>query len=263
MSPNESTSNSPLVSRCMLIQKTTGQLDFRHDSGEISIVQIEIAGIGAKRVRIANLPLEVSDRAIRDTLSTYGDVKEIREKTLSRAYKYPVSNWIRVVITALIKQIPSHLAIAGIGALISYEGQSPTCYGCNGVDHQYLECPRRKLREKQQPQTSRPSWADIVLKEITGPQSAIVRPPTTDIQVVTPETAQNLKHRLPRQDVMKAGKQSQKDSTTPDTASSPDTNEDGMQRDDNPLRPYEPTKKMLGEATCWLKHPYLNNRLWM
>jgi hypothetical protein len=31
-----------------VIQKTTGQLDFRHDSGEISIVQIEIAGMGAR-----------------------------------------------------------------------------------------------------------------------------------------------------------------------------------------------------------------------
>jgi len=63
-----------------VLQKTAGQLDFRHDNGEISVVQIELAGMGTRRVRIANLPPEVSDRAIRETLSNYGEVKEIREE---------------------------------------------------------------------------------------------------------------------------------------------------------------------------------------
>jgi hypothetical protein len=100
-------------------QKTAGGLDFRHDNGEISIAQIEVAGMGNRRVRIANLPPEVTDRTIRDTLSTYGEVKEIREETWSRAYKYPVSNGMRVAVTALKKHIPSRLAIARIPALIT------------------------------------------------------------------------------------------------------------------------------------------------
>jgi RNA recognition motif-containing protein len=82
-----------------LLQKTAGQLDYRHDNGEISIVHIELVGMGTRRVWITNLPPEVTDLAIRNALSTYGDIKEIREETYSRAYKYPVSNGIRVATT--------------------------------------------------------------------------------------------------------------------------------------------------------------------
>ena len=47
--------------------------------------------------------------------------------------------------------------------MISYDGQSPTCYCCNEIGHQQSECPRKKRlgnlivgRES--------TWADIVSK---------------------------------------------------------------------------------------------------
>ena len=70
-----------------VLQKTAVQLGYPHDSGEMSIVQIELAAMSTRRIRIANLPPEVPDRVIREALSTYGEVKDIREETWSRAYK--------------------------------------------------------------------------------------------------------------------------------------------------------------------------------
>ena len=87
-----------------------------------------MAGMGTKWVRLANLPLETPDEAVRLAFSTYGEIKEIQEERWSRAYRYQVANGIRVVLIALTKHIPSHMTIAGNRVLVSYEGQPTTCY---------------------------------------------------------------------------------------------------------------------------------------
>jgi hypothetical protein len=133
-----------------ILQTTSGQLNYLHDNGESFIVQLEIAGMGTKRIRIANLPPEVPNKVICDTLSTYGEVTEIIEETWSKAYRYSVSNGIRIAVTSLKKHIPSHATMAGNRVLISYENQPPTCYGCNNVGHQNHECPRRRQTNSQQ-----------------------------------------------------------------------------------------------------------------
>jgi len=72
-----------------ILQTTKGQLKFRHDNGELSKVQLELAGMGIRRIRIANLPPEMPDRIIRETVSTFGDVTEISEETWSKAIDIP------------------------------------------------------------------------------------------------------------------------------------------------------------------------------
>jgi hypothetical protein len=76
-------------------------------------------------------------------MSKYGTVKGISEESWSKAYRYSVSNGIRIVELSLKLHIPSNMVIAGTRVIISYEGQPLTCYGCNGAGHQY-ECPQRK-----------------------------------------------------------------------------------------------------------------------
>jgi len=52
-----------------VLRSTAGQLEFQHEKGEISIVCLDIAGMGLRKIRIANLPPEFSDRILRDMLS--------------------------------------------------------------------------------------------------------------------------------------------------------------------------------------------------
>jgi hypothetical protein len=144
------------------LQKTNGQLDYKHDNGEISMVQIERAGLGVKRVRVANLQPEVPVRLLREAMSPYGEVRSVTEETWSKAYRYPVSNGIRVVEIELKKHIPSHMMLVGNRMLLSYEGQPLTCYGCNQPGHQYNICPNRRQANTSGHPVSTQSWANIV-----------------------------------------------------------------------------------------------------
>jgi hypothetical protein len=55
-----------------LLTETQGQRDFRNDHGEISKVRIEAVGLGVRRVRVANLPLEVADWNLKMAVGAYG-----------------------------------------------------------------------------------------------------------------------------------------------------------------------------------------------
>ena len=56
---------------------TGWQAEYRHNNGEISKVRIETAGLGTRRVRIGNLPPEVTKEIIRTTMARYGEVKDV------------------------------------------------------------------------------------------------------------------------------------------------------------------------------------------
>ena len=102
-----------------MLQATSGTTVYKHASGEISPVRLEIAGKGTRRVRIANLPPEITGSTIRAALSTYGKVQSIQDETWSETYRYAVSNGIKVVTVALTKHIPSVITIAGYRVLTS------------------------------------------------------------------------------------------------------------------------------------------------
>jgi hypothetical protein len=95
-----------------VFQLVKGHLEY-HENGELSLVKVEIAGLGVKRVRKANLLPEIQDRIIRDALKKYGEVKRITEEQWSRIYRYPVNNGVKLVEMALQKRIPSHMSIMG------------------------------------------------------------------------------------------------------------------------------------------------------
>ena len=58
---------------------TNGKSEYKYDNGEISQVEITMAGIGSKRVRIVNILPKISDGTVRYAFSTYGEIQEIRE----------------------------------------------------------------------------------------------------------------------------------------------------------------------------------------
>jgi len=63
-----------------ILRTTNGQGEFRHSNGEISKVRIEEAGLGIRRVRMANIPPEIPDRTIKMGLNRYGEVKEVKQE---------------------------------------------------------------------------------------------------------------------------------------------------------------------------------------
>jgi cellulase/cellobiase CelA1 len=84
-----------------ILQSTNGTSEYKHGSGEISQVRLEAAGMGTRRVRITNLPPEMSSSTIRTALTPYGAIQSINEETWSNNYRYIVSSGIRVIIMAL------------------------------------------------------------------------------------------------------------------------------------------------------------------
>ena len=89
------------------IVKNTGQVTYKHDNGEISIVRIDFAGMGTRRIRIADLPPEVTDQTISRALTPYGEVLNINHETWSNIYRYKVPNGIRTALTSIRKHVPS------------------------------------------------------------------------------------------------------------------------------------------------------------
>jgi len=162
-----------------VLQGTNGLLEFRHDNGEISQVRIEHAGMGTRKVRVAGLPPEVKEHSIKECLSNYGDIVSIRDELWAAAYRYKVYNGIRIVEIKLKRHLPSHLAIAGNDALISYEGQPQTCYRCNETGHQQIDCPRKKRLDPSSTER-RTTWADIVSNTTSDTQ------PIMNMQQSTP-----------------------------------------------------------------------------
>jgi hypothetical protein len=91
-----------------VLQTTVGRVEYRHDTGEISMVHIDLADMVVRRIRLANLAPEVNDHTIRAALSPYGEVKEVLEGTWSKAYRYKVYNGVRIAATNL-KNIFHHI----------------------------------------------------------------------------------------------------------------------------------------------------------
>ena len=61
---------------------------YKHASGEISTVRLEIAGLGTRRTRLANsLPPDISGNTICTALSQYGEIQSIHDEKWSKNYR--------------------------------------------------------------------------------------------------------------------------------------------------------------------------------
>jgi hypothetical protein len=145
-----------------LFQTVTGPLEFKHEDGTISLIRVELAGIGLKKVRVANLPPKMPNGILQDALSKYGDIKRITDEHWSNRYRYRTESGIRLVEIHLRKRIPSHMSLGGPRVLMSYESQPATCYGCSGPGHQCTECPALRKPSNRTGGTNMLTWADVV-----------------------------------------------------------------------------------------------------
>jgi len=147
---------------------TGGQAEYRHTNGEISRVRVETAGLGTRRVRIANLLPEMPEEVIRTIMTRYGEVKVVQAETWARFYRYKVANGVRIAVMTLAKHIPSNITIAGHRALVSYEGQPMTCYRCHETGHFHQACPMRQRAGEIGHTATATTWADIAAQGAGG-----------------------------------------------------------------------------------------------
>jgi hypothetical protein len=127
-----------------LLRDTGGSVEYKYTNGEISIVTIDISVMGTKLVRVSNLPPEVPNVTLLESLTLCGKVLSLHAETWAMIYRYSVSNGVRQVVMHLTRHMPSHLIIAGYRVLLSYEGQPETCYSCVDVGQLYQTCPARR-----------------------------------------------------------------------------------------------------------------------
>jgi hypothetical protein len=165
-----------------IMTRTNGTTTYKHESGLISTVRIETAGMGTRRIRIANLPPEIPGNSIRAVLNQYGEIHSIQEEKWTQKYRYTEANGLKIVLMKLTKHIQSHATMAGHRALISYEGQSQTCYGCGDTYHMYHACPKRCGVQKRTEIPITNTWAQIV--SATAPRSETTNSTSTDKQFV-------------------------------------------------------------------------------
>jgi hypothetical protein len=139
-----------------LLRDTAGQAEYKHPTGELTIVHITLAGLGTKRVRVANLPPEVPNDTLRAALVPFGKIVDIQNERWAKTYRYAVDNGVRQATMDLTKHVPSHLTVAGPRILLAYEGQPATCYGCGVQGHMYQGCPARRKPGRQGPSRQPP-----------------------------------------------------------------------------------------------------------
>jgi hypothetical protein len=53
----------------IILQSTNWSAEYRHKTAEIITVRLEMAGMGMRRIRLANLPAEVTERNIQTGLT--------------------------------------------------------------------------------------------------------------------------------------------------------------------------------------------------
>ena len=145
-----------------ILQESNGQLEYRHVTGEISMVKLEVAGVGIKRIRIANLTPETSERTLKTALATYGDIVSIQDEIWSKAYRYTVKTGVKIAMIKLKEHLPSQMVIGGQRALISYEGQSVTCYTCGEQGHIKQQCTKNRKDNNNMDRAPNSSWARIL-----------------------------------------------------------------------------------------------------
>jgi hypothetical protein len=196
------------------LQDSKGLLEYKHDNDELSQVIIELAGMGTKKIRIARLPPEVTENMIRDSLTKYGEVKNIRDEIWTSAYRYKLYNGIRIVDMKLKKHLPSHMAIAGNDAIISYDVQPPTCYRCNETGHQQQDCPRRRSVGLPVTVVANSTWADIIAQDTNDTHPAISKQATKKTHDTCSEESSILINEPPK---MQINTQPQDNHITPDT----------------------------------------------
>ena len=196
-----------------IIHGTSGRAEYKYPNGEIYMVNIEIAGMGVKRVRVANLPPEVPNDTLQRALTVYGKVLDVHTETWAKSYRYQVANGIRQVMMQVTRHLPSHLTVAGHRILVSYEGQPATCYGCGEMGHVYQGCPTRRANRTEGVSSTANTYAAVL--SLSSTASGVSRKDAATQQQHKPELGASGEGMAPPVAAVKYPDNTKQDTTSP------------------------------------------------
>ena len=142
---------------------------------------IQATGPPQVDVYVHYYPFEAPDVDIRDALSKFGQIKNLRHHSFPL---YPGSRTVKMVVE---REIPSQLTIAGFPCRFWYKGQPVRCNICRVIGHLAARCPNKGLcrRCKKSGHTAGQcvkAWntAQVSVLAGTGPSTSGVPPLAPD-----------------------------------------------------------------------------------
>ena len=107
---------------------------------ESSVLTVFEADPATVEVSVEHLPFEVSDQDLRDALSPFGAILDVRLQTFATS---GVPTGTRVLTMTLASDIPFNLRVLRYPCRVLYRGQPRPCSICRGDGHRASSCPLR------------------------------------------------------------------------------------------------------------------------
>lgn len=130
-----------------VVSAQSGLYSFTHGDGSSHGVKVRHAsGLGTQLVRVFDLPMELDNKVIAESLKPYGKVKGLKiEVWASADLPFKVPNGVRQVTIELDRHIPSYVHVPKHGkVLMKYTDQPQTCSICDSPKHFRLTCPNKR-----------------------------------------------------------------------------------------------------------------------
>ncbi|KAJ4427946.1 hypothetical protein ANN_23958 [Periplaneta americana] len=145
-----------------LLNEHKGDKMFKYESGEEIQIVVSAADIQSTTVRIFNLPPEIPNIIISNTLSKYGQIHDIRSEKWNDQYPLPVNNGVKAVKMDIKIPIPTLLKIGMYTASLNYPGQIQVCFRCGEPGHFKQDCKQQFTTLPIRPHNKNRLLSDIV-----------------------------------------------------------------------------------------------------
>ncbi|KAJ4446529.1 hypothetical protein ANN_13225 [Periplaneta americana] len=145
-----------------LLNEHKGDKMFKYESGEEIQIVVSAADIQSTTVRIFNLPPEIPNIIISNTLSKYGQIHDIRSEKWNDQYPLPVNNGVKAIKMDIKIPIPTLLKIGMYTASLNYPGQIQVCFRCGEPGHFKQDCKQQFTTLPIRPHNKNRLLRDIV-----------------------------------------------------------------------------------------------------